>query len=102
MIRLASTGRRLVFPCSKSVPPIPARREVKREEPDREMLPSRFHLTTGLWHVDFTYINIVERQSHANRQGFSHREADEKSLLDEASRRGIGGSGHSEWSCCAR
>jgi hypothetical protein len=29
----------------------------------------------------------------ANRQDFSHREADEKSLLDEASRRGIGGAG---------
>ena len=28
-----------------------------------------------------------------NRQGFSHREADAKSLLDEAFRRGIGGSG---------
>jgi hypothetical protein len=29
--------------------------------------------------------------SPKNRQGFSHREADAKSLLDEAFRRGMGG-----------
>ena len=31
-----------------------------------------------------------------NRQGFSHREADEKSRLDEAIRRGMGGAGHTD------
>jgi hypothetical protein len=30
------------------------------------------------------------------RQGFSHREADEKSRLDEAIRRGMGGAGRRE------
>jgi hypothetical protein len=33
-----------------------------------------------------------------NRQGFSHRDADAKSLLDEAIRRGMGGAWRSEWS----
>ncbi len=38
----------------------------------------------------------------ANRQGFSLREADEKSPLDEAIRRGMGGAGRSERSRRAR
>ena len=33
-----------------------------------------------------------------NRQGFSHRDADAKSLLDEAIRRGMGGAWRGEWS----
>ena len=32
-----------------------------------------------------------------SRQGFSHREADEKSRLDEAIRRGMGGAAACEW-----
>jgi hypothetical protein len=32
-----------------------------------------------------------------NRQGFSHREADAKSLLDEAIRRGMGGASTRAW-----
>ena len=35
----------------------------------------------------------METVANKNRQGFSHREADAKSLLDEAFRRGMGGSG---------
>jgi hypothetical protein len=47
-------------------------------------------------------IDRVTERLTKNRKDFSHREADEKSLLDEASRRGIGGAGHSGWSWCAR
>jgi hypothetical protein len=38
-----------------------------------------------------TALEEEKAQAKANRQGFSHREADAKSLLDEAFRRGMGG-----------
>jgi len=39
----------------------------------------------------------VQESAKKNRQGFSHREADAKSLLDEAFRRGMGGAAACEW-----
>jgi uncharacterized protein (DUF433 family) len=41
---------------------------------------------------------VADREWYENRQGFSHREADEKSRLDEAIRRGMGGAWRCEWS----
>ena len=43
----------------------------------------------------FLYGNMI-RGCVNNRQGFSHRDADEKSLLDEALRRGMAGAAHCE------
>jgi len=59
-----------------------------------------------LYHYCSCANDSVEMQARyrfaENRQGFSHREADEKSPLDEAIRRGIGGAGRGERSRRAR
>ena len=48
-------------------------------------------------------IKVWRYMDFANRQGFSHRVADDKSLLDEVLRRGRGERGRLGWDgCCEK
>ncbi len=54
---------------------------------------------TWLYHTSYLHSAILP----TNRQGFSHREADDKSLLDEVLRRGRGERGRLGWDgCCVK
>jgi hypothetical protein len=54
----------------------------------RRTTNAKWQMMNGRWQVT---VDAGRRTTNANRQGFSHREADAKSLLDEAFRRGMGG-----------
>jgi hypothetical protein len=64
----------------------------------RAALPG-FTAKAAKWQqTDKAFLIAKPMRKAANRQGFSHREADEKSRLDEAIRRGMGGAWRCEWS----
>ena len=81
-----------VLPLTESI--LQMLREVwKTHRSQQWLFPSR-RLTTHLPDATARAAFIQARNAcgfDANRQGFSHREADAKSLLDEAVRRGMGG-----------